>query len=189
MDSVIYRQLSTRSLDTASEVPLSLFSEESEVVSTPRLLMSVLISSESLKRQFKEDSPKNPATIADNVGDNVGDIAGMGADLFGSFAEASSAALVVLSDANLPLAQLTTLLILKLYLFAPPLLSAIGIICCLFCSVFATDIMSVDEPKQIESTLKWQLIISTLFLLGGIYLAFAITLDFPSTPTETSSYR
>jgi inorganic pyrophosphatase len=44
-----------------------------------------------------EDSPSNPATIADNVGDNVGDIAGMGSDLFGSFAEATSAALVVAS--------------------------------------------------------------------------------------------
>ena len=44
---------------------------------------------------FDEDSPKNPATIADNVGDNVGDIAGMGSDLFGSFAESTCAALVI----------------------------------------------------------------------------------------------
>ncbi len=42
-----------------------------------------------------EDDVRNPACIADNVGDNVGDIAGMGADLFGSFAEATCAALMV----------------------------------------------------------------------------------------------
>merc|ERR1719157_31974 len=44
-----------------------------------------------------EDDVRNPACIADNVGDNVGDIAGMGADLFGSFAEATCAALVISS--------------------------------------------------------------------------------------------
>jgi H+-translocating diphosphatase len=51
-----------------------------------------------LECDLPEDSPKNPATIADNVGDNVGDIAGMGADLFGSFAESTCAALVILSE-------------------------------------------------------------------------------------------
>ena len=44
---------------------------------------------------LNEDSPLNPGVIADNVGDNVGDIAGMGSDLFGSFAEASCACLVI----------------------------------------------------------------------------------------------
>ena len=42
-------------------------------------------------------SPLQFQVIADNVGDNVGDIAGMGSDLFGSFAESSCAALVVAS--------------------------------------------------------------------------------------------
>jgi inorganic pyrophosphatase len=51
-----------------------------------------------LAKGMEEDDINNPCTIADNVGDNVGDIAGMGSDLFGSFAESTCAAIVIASS-------------------------------------------------------------------------------------------
>lgn len=42
-----------------------------------------------------EDDPRNPATIADNVGDNVGDVAGLGSDLLESFVGAISSAVIL----------------------------------------------------------------------------------------------
>ncbi len=70
-----------------------------------------------------EDDPRNPATIADNVGDNVGDVAGMGADLYESYAGSILATAAL--GAALPLASAD--LQMKAVI-APMIVSAIGIL-------------------------------------------------------------
>jgi H(+)-translocating pyrophosphatase len=115
-----------------------------------------------------EDSPDNPATIADNVGDNVGDIAGMGSDLFGSFAEATCAALVVSGTSN----QLTSG---NFYLF-PLIMSAAGILCCIITSFFATNILQVNKKEKIQMTLTLQIVISTILITPCIILLSKFTL-------------
>lgn len=110
-----------------------------------------------------EDSPRNPATIADNVGDNVGDIAGMGSDLFGSFAESTCAALVLVAGAD----KLLTASIQSLYF--PLLISAGGIVACLFTSIFGIFIYKVDRLNKIEKALNLQLMVSTILMLAILY--------------------
>ena len=106
-----------------------------------------------------EDDPRNPAVIADNVGDNVGDIAGMGADLFGSCAEATCAALVIGATSAALAGNLGALLY-------PLLISAVGIPVCLVTAFFAR--LKADA-KQVEPTLRGQLIISTVLMSVAMY--------------------
>jgi H+-translocating diphosphatase len=122
-----------------------------------------------VEHDLPEDSPKNPATIADNVGDNVGDIAGMGADLFGSFAESTCAALV-LSSTSIDIYRDSA------SMYYPLIVSAFGLMACFVTSFFATNVMKVVENYQIERTLKFQLLISTILLTPALYGAAAITL-------------
>ncbi len=108
-----------------------------------------------------EDDPRNPAVIADNVGDNVGDIAGMGADLFGSIAESTCAALVigvVIASAVAPELRLSTLLY-------PLFVSGVGIVASLI-SLFFVRAKSEDK---VEGALKLALIVSTFVMVIAMY--------------------
>jgi len=96
-----------------------------------------------------EDDPNNPATIADNVGYNVGDIAGMGADLFGSFAESTCAALVIAAAAVEGSEETLSAAGWDAILF-PLVISAAGIIVCILCSFVATHISPVKKEEDIE---------------------------------------
>eukprot|EP00249_Psilotum_nudum_P017195 c26204_g1_i1 orf=372-2651(-) len=126
-----------------------------------------------VERNIPEDDPRNPAVIADNVGDNVGDIAGMGADLFGSYAESSCAALVVASISSFGTSHDLTAMCF------PLLISSMGIIVCLVTTLFATDFFEIKQVKQIEPSLKRQLLISTVLMTIGI--ALVCWLSLPST--------
>jgi len=91
-----------------------------------------------VESNLAEDDWRNPATIADNVGDNVGDIAGMGSDLFGSLAESTCAALVVISHTDELISHPNTLMV-------PLLITAIGIYCCFITSLIGIYVYKVDQ--------------------------------------------
>jgi len=110
-----------------------------------------------------EDDPRNPATIADNVGDNVGDVAGMGSDLFGSFAESTCAALVIGSSIGLSGGWDAMIF--------PVIVSAVGIFVCMLCSFIATHIWTVKRESDVERALKVQLISTTIVMIPAVYYA------------------
>ncbi|OAV63994.1 putative K(+)-stimulated pyrophosphate-energized sodium pump [Bacteroidales bacterium Barb6] len=94
-----------------------------------------------------EDDPRNPATIADNVGDNVGDVAGMGADLYESYcgsilatAALGAAAFVASGDVELQYKAI----------IAPMLIAAVGIIL----SIIGIFSVRTSENANIKQLLK-----------------------------------
>lgn len=94
-----------------------------------------------------EDDPRNPATIADNVGDNVGDVAGMGADLYESYcgsilATAALGAAAFVGTADIEMQYKAVI--------APMLIAAVGIILSIL-GIFA---VRTDENASIKNLLK-----------------------------------
>lgn len=109
-----------------------------------------------VEQGIPEDDPRNPAVIADNVGDNVGDVAGMGADLFGSCAESTCAAMVI--SAVVFAADPNALLY-------PILISAVGIPISLLTKLLVT----VKTEEDVAPALMKLLIISSVLMAVVMY--------------------
>jgi len=105
-----------------------------------------------------EDDPRNPATIADNVGDNVGDVAGMGADLYESYAGAilATAALGAAAFATFPAMQTKAI-------FAPMLIAAVGVVLSIL-GIFLVRTKEGANMKQLLSALGKGVNVSSILI-------------------------
>ena len=106
-----------------------------------------------------EDDPRNPATIADNVGDNVGDVAGMGADLYESYCGAilSTAALGAAASFLNPEIQLK-------YVLAPMLTAGVGILLSVL-GIFIVRTKEEASQKNLLSSLSRGVNISSVLII------------------------
>ncbi|MCT4673368.1 MAG: sodium-translocating pyrophosphatase [Prolixibacteraceae bacterium] len=115
-----------------------------------------------------EDDPRNPATIADNVGDNVGDVAGMGADLYESYCGSilATAALGASAFHFSAEAQLNAVM-------APMLIAAVGIVL----SILGIFLVRTDENatqnqllKSLGKGINFSSVFIAIFSFGIIYM-------------------
>lgn len=115
-----------------------------------------------------EDDPRNPATIADNVGDNVGDVAGMGADLYESYCGSilATAALGAAAFMNSSEMQMKAVL-------APMLIASIGIMLSII-GIFVVKTKEGATQKQLMQSLEKGINLSSVLIviasLGLLYL-------------------
>ena len=129
-----------------------------------------------VEQGIPEDDPRNPAVIADNVGDNVGDVAGMGADLFGSCAESTCAAMVI-SAAVFALNPDA--------LLYPVLISAVGIPVSLITKL----LIRVKKEEDVAPALRRLLIVSSALMAAVMYFFtdYLIPAEFTLDPNDPSS--
>ena len=122
-----------------------------------------------------EDDPRNPATIADNVGDNVGDVAGLGADLLESYVGSLISAVVLsayMFHLRLDTArEMSPELIDKLITF-PVLFAAIGIVSCVIGIITLVAKKVGENPHRELNTAVWVSAILTLIGTGLLTFFF-----------------
>ena len=134
-----------------------------------------------------EDDPRNPATIADNVGDNVGDVAGMGADLFGSYVATVLAAMVlgnyVIRDMSAN-GQYTDVFNNMGPILLPVVIAGVGILASIIGTLFVKISDNTAKEAKVQAALdlgNWASIIITLiasYFLIDWMLPETLTMNF-----------
>ncbi|MFK8274134.1 sodium-translocating pyrophosphatase [Capnocytophaga cynodegmi] len=117
-----------------------------------------------------EDDPRNPATIADNVGDNVGDVAGMGADLFGSYVATVLASMVLGNYIIKDITEATGVAYSDSFdglgpILLPLVIAGVGVIASIVGTFFVSIKNNEAKEKQVQQSLNM-----------GNYVALALTL-------------
>ncbi|MFA6871062.1 MAG: sodium-translocating pyrophosphatase [Bacteroidaceae bacterium] len=105
-----------------------------------------------------EDDPRNPATIADNVGDNVGDVAGMGADLYESYAGAILATAALGASA---FAHSENVMVQYKAVLAPMLIAAVGVVLSII-GIFVVRSTEKADIKELMNSLNRGIHLSSL---------------------------
>lgn len=140
-----------------------------------------------------EDDPRNPATIADNVGDNVGDVAGLGSDLLESYVSAILASVILAIelftksafDSSMSFGRIP--LIEKLAYF-PIVLAGIGLIACVIgvATLLIKPKLSDNPHKELNLT-TW--ISAAVSILGAFGLSYLIFHDVSSVAFQQIEFK
>ena len=115
-----------------------------------------------------EDDPRNPATIADNVGDNVGDVAGMGADLYESYC-GSILATAALGAAAFSASEYVESGMQYKAVIAPMLIAAIGIVLSIL-GIFLVRTKENAGMKDLLKSLSFGTNVSSVLIAGCTFL-------------------
>ena len=116
-----------------------------------------------------EDDPRNPATIADNVGDNVGDVAGLGADLLESYVGAILAGTILACELFLSESTSLSAEVLQTMIFYPVVFAALGLVACVIgtASLLIKKKLSENPHKELNRT---------TYISAGFTLVFGLVL-------------
>ena len=118
-----------------------------------------------------EDDPRNPATIADNVGDNVGDVAGLGADLLESFVGAVLSCAILAIELFTHNAKFTSSTLYAKMIMFPILFAGIGLISCVCGIAFPLLKKKLSENPHFELNLA-------TWISAGLAIGFGFLLTF-----------